>query len=332
MNTLYSRRRAAAAIMLIAAGSFLILVSCSTTKNRVYTSSIYPVFLDDSTASVFLFDVTETEKSMASPRITAVAIRGYRLNYRKQSEITAYMASVNAGDLDFGPSVSPVGDTVFIASRFFRNPLIFIERRTGALAGRTFDICCLGRVGEWVQPGTYLARNDSGALFVLGLQTGTKTRLFPDSIMGIQGARWHDLRLEKGKLEAVATVGDTLAFMEKDAVLGTLAKWILPEVPQGLKPYGEPSVTFGGGSDYLRITAAEAGGLFFTLPLKALKASQAGAAWAEEQRWIYNKDVSVKTRNLLNESMSHVDPALVRFLDLSDQILAEYDFSSLIRK
>ncbi|MDQ3000649.1 MAG: hypothetical protein M3Y08_05250 [Fibrobacterota bacterium] len=331
MNAGGTRSQAVAVVMLIAAGSFL-LVSCSSTKNRVYTSGIFPVFMDDSTASVFLLDVTETEKSMASPRVTAVAIRGYRVNYRRQSEISTYMPSVNAGDLRFGPTVSLVGDSVFITSPFFRNPLILIDRRTGALVERTFDFCCLGRVGVWVHAGAYLAQNDSGALVIIDLSAGSTTRISPDSIMGIQVATWHDLRLENGKPEALASIGDTLLYLEKDVRLGTLARWPLPEIPQDLKPYGDPSVSFANGGDYLRITTAEAGGHYFTLPLKALKSNPGEAVWTEELRWIFNKDVTVKTRNVRNESMSHVDPALVRFQDLTEQTLAQYDFSSLIRK
>ncbi|MDQ3000652.1 MAG: hypothetical protein M3Y08_05265 [Fibrobacterota bacterium] len=183
-----------------------------------------------------------------------------------------------------------------------------------------------------MQSGTYLARNDSGALVVLSLPAGTKERISTDTIMGIQGARWHDLRLENGKFQAVAAIGDTLALVEKEVGNGQSARWTLPKVPDGLEPYREVSISFGGNSDYLRVTAAGTGGLYYTLPLKELKLSQARATWSEEQRWIFNKDVSVRTRNLINDHRSHVEPAILTFRDLKDQVLAEYDFSNLIRK
>jgi hypothetical protein len=331
MKAIRNSSRALPAV-LISSAFLLIPTSCSNVKKRVYTSAIDPVFLDDSTALVLLSDITETEKPLSAPRTTGVALRGYRVNYRMKSEIAAYFPSVDFGDLETSRFVSPVGDTLFITSTIFRNPFVLIHRVTGKVLLHTREICCLGLTGRWLQPGTYLSHDDSSAPVILSLPGGTTTRLQPDTIFGIQGAEWLDLRIEDGRIQAIAASGDSLIYMEKGLSDGILRRWALPAIPEPLQNYGKPLVVFAGNNDYIRLTAKLVGNLYYMLPLRTLKVDPANADWSEEQNWIFNENVSVKTKKVRNFGESHVDPAIVTFLDSGNIVLAEYDFSNLIRK
>lgn len=308
------------------------LAACGGSKNWTYTRSIHPVFLDDSTAAVFLVDYTETERFMESPRISRVAIRGYRVNYRTQEAIIPYTGSMPAGDLGYGPDFSLTRNLLFITGQHYRHPFIAIDWKTGKVKENNFDICCARRLDDWWDAGRYFFLSDSGSFHVLDLPKRKLSTLDADTLFRFNPELWFDLKYAEDLISASFASGDSLWLADMRMSDRVVTRIPLPPPPVQFRNATDLEVTFGPNSGYLRMGHAGGGGVGFMIPLRDLRSATGLAAWVPEAMFNFNQDLTVKAKWLWELDSGPIDSNHVVFLDLNDKVLADYDFSSHIRK